>query len=190
MFRHFPDHSKTVLDIGSNTGRGGAVLKVLSPNLEIIGLDCVPERLAKLDAAIYSQAFCCFGDKIPLADRVLDVIVGGEFIEHVPPLFEHVPPLSVEPTLAELFRVLKLHGRVILTTPNPNYLKNKLKGLSVLTDISHVTQHYPDILAWRLRQIGFSNVRIFGSGRVSSYLSEKIPCLPIYGSYLIQADKW
>jgi SAM-dependent methyltransferase len=183
MFRHFPVGAKTVLDAGSNTGRGGRVLKSLDPGLEIVGLDCVPERVEKLDPAVYSKSFCCFGDKIPVSERSLDVIVGGEFIEHV-------PPVQVDPTLAEFFRVLKLRGRIILTTPNPHYIKNKIKGLSVLTDTSHTTQHYPANLAWRLRHIGFSRVKIFGSGRVSGHLGERIPFLPIYGSYLIQADKW
>jgi hypothetical protein len=41
-----------------------------------------------------------------------------------------------------------------------------------------------------MRLIGFSNISIFGSGRVSSYLGQRFPWRAVYGSYLIQGDKW
>jgi SAM-dependent methyltransferase len=179
---HFPEKTRTVLDVGCNTGRGGAVLKQRDPALKVIGLDCVPERISALDPAVYHDGVCGFTTAIPLADGRVVVICAGEFIEHV-------PPGQVDATLAEFFRVLRLRGRLLLTTPNPNYLKNKLKGLSVLND-AHVSQHYPDCLAFRLRCVGFSNVRTLGSGRVSSYVGQRFPWLSIYGSYLVRADKW
>jgi hypothetical protein len=77
-----------------------------------------------------------------------------------------------------------------LTTPNPKYLKNRLRNLSVLLEDSHLTQHYPQCLAWRLKTIGFSNVRAYGSGRLTRFLGEYFPILSAYGSYLMQADKW
>ena len=163
MLGHFPKHAEKILDVGCNTGRGGRVIKQLNPACELTGLDCVPERLAALDKGIYQQGLCGFASQINVADKSFDVIVGGEFIEHV-------PPSQIDPTLAEFFRVLKLKGRLLLTTPNPNYLKNKLKNLSVLQEASHLTQHYPDALAYRLRLIGYSRIRIFGSGRVSLWL--------------------
>lgn len=33
MFRHFPARVRNVLDVGCNTGRGGAVLKSLDPGI-------------------------------------------------------------------------------------------------------------------------------------------------------------
>lgn len=183
MFRHVPPSAVKLLDVGCNTGRGGAQLKALSKNIKLTGFDCVPERIAKLDRTIYDEAICGFSTKIPLSNDSLDAILGGEFLEHV-------PPADIDTTLAEFFRVLRLRGRLILTTPNPNYLKNKLKKLSVLLEKSHLTQHYPDCLRQRLRTVGFSNVRVFGSGRVSSYIGQRWPILSLYGSYLIRADKW
>jgi SAM-dependent methyltransferase len=172
-----------VLDVGCNTGRGGAVLKRGDQTLQIYGLDCVPERVEKLSPSVYVEGYCGFSTDIPLPDRSMDAILGGEFLEHV-------PPSDVEKTLCEFFRVLRLHGRLILTTPNPSYLKNSLKGLSVLLDQSHLTQHYPDCLKHRLRCVGFSAVRIYGSGRVSRYLGQRFPFLGVYGSYLIVGQKW
>ncbi len=183
MRSHFPNHARKILDAGCNTGRGGLALKALNPAYELTGLDCVPERVSVLDKAVYSQTICGFSNEIPVGNNSFDVIVGGEFIEHV-------PPSQIDATLAEFFRVLRLKGRLLLTTPNPNYLKNKLKNLSVLSDESHLTQHFPDALAHRMHLTGFSRIKVCGSGRVSSYLGQHFPWLSIYGSYLIQGDKW
>jgi ubiquinone/menaquinone biosynthesis C-methylase UbiE len=183
MHAHFPPHAKKILDVGCNTGRGGAVLKALNPACELTGLDCVPERLAALDQTVYQAVLCGFSNQIPVDNNRFDAIVGGEFIEHV-------PPAQIDATLTEFFRVLSLRGRLLLTTPNPNYLKNKLKHLSVLLDKSHVSQHYPDALACRLRLTGFSRIRIYGSGRMTAHVGQRFPWLSVYGSYLIQGDKW
>jgi predicted SAM-dependent methyltransferase len=146
-------------------------------------LDCVPERVSALDDSVYDQGICAFSTEIPAENASFDAILGGEFIEHV-------PPTQVDATLAEFFRVLRLHGRLILTTPNPGFLKNKLRKLSVLLEKSHLSQHHPDCLKHRLRATGYSRVRIFGSGRMTQYIGQRFPWLPLYGSYLIQADKW
>jgi hypothetical protein len=34
FYRHLPVHAKTVLDVGCNTGRGGAVLKTCNPGID------------------------------------------------------------------------------------------------------------------------------------------------------------
>ena len=183
FFRHFPRHATNLLDVGCNTGRGGEILKGFDPTFDLTGLDCVPERVAALDKNVYRQALCGFSSDIPVDGASFDVVVGGEFIEHV-------PPSEVDATLREFFRVLRLKGRLLLTTPNPNYLKNKIKKLSVLLDEAHVSQHFPKCLSFRLRMIGFSNIKVLGSGRVSLFLGQRFPFLPVYGSYLIRADKW
>src|ERR1700738_3766477 len=83
--RRFHARTKKVLDVGCGIGRGGSVMKALLPDLEITGLDCVPERIAALDPTIYNSSICCFTHTIPLASESFDAIVAGEFIEHVPP---------------------------------------------------------------------------------------------------------
>jgi ubiquinone/menaquinone biosynthesis C-methylase UbiE len=110
FYRHFPVQAKKVLDVGCNTGRGGAVLKTCNPAIELTGIDCVPERIAALDKSVYDRTLCGLSTQIPAADGSFDVVVAGEFIEHV-------PPLQVEATLVEFFRVLRLKGRLLLTTP-------------------------------------------------------------------------
>jgi SAM-dependent methyltransferase len=180
--RHFSPRTREVLDVGCNTGRGGIVMKALLPHLRVAGVDCVAERVAALDPLIYETRICGFTHAIPLPDESFDAIVAGEFIEHI-------TPGLVFPTLCEFFRLLRLDGLLLLTTPNPRYLKNVLEGKSVLGG-AHISQHYIGSLRRRLRDVGFSAVKIRGSGRVSTILSEFCPLRAIYGSYLARAKKW
>jgi SAM-dependent methyltransferase len=180
--RRFSPGTRDVLDVGCNTGRGGRVLKTSLPTLHITGIDCVSERLAFLDPLIYQKAICGFTHAIPLPAESFDAIVAGEFIEHV-------PPYLVFPTLCEFFRLLRLGGLLLLTTPNPRYLKNWVNCTSVLGG-AHVSQHYIANLKRRLRDVGFSGVRIRGSGKVSAILGEHFPIRGVYGSYLAEARKW
>jgi SAM-dependent methyltransferase len=53
FFRSMDPGAVTVLDIGCNTGRGGAVLKQLKPALQIAGLDIVQDRLDRLPGGVY-----------------------------------------------------------------------------------------------------------------------------------------
>lgn len=170
-----------VLDIGCNTGRGGKVLKQLNPDLRITGLDVVKDRLDRLPKDTYEQGLHVYSTEIPNEDNVYDVVVAGEFIEHI-------YQADVEKTLGEIFRVLKVGGRLFLTTPNPSDIKRKWRGKSILGG-PHVSQHFDDTLALRLRMSGFSRIRIKGSGKVTRYLGAKFP-LCFYGSYLAMGDKY
>jgi len=181
FFHHFPKPLKTVLDVGCNTGRGGRIIKELNSNIYLAGLDCVQSRLDKLDSGIYDQTICSYSTNINTKDNSFDVVVAGEFIEHL-------YPYDVLPTLQEFYRVIRLGGRLLLTTPNPNYIKLKITGGSVLGG-AHVSQHYPAELKKELEVVGFVNVKILGSGKVSRFLGENFPLLSLYGSYLTIADK-
>jgi ubiquinone/menaquinone biosynthesis C-methylase UbiE len=181
--RHLGPETAQVLDVGCNTGRGGAILRSRRPGLTITGLDCVPERLGKLDPTVYENRVCAFSHDIPLPAGSFDAIVAGEFIQCV------APP-HVFPTLCEFFRLLRLRGRLVLTTPNPGYLKNRLQHRSVMLDEAQASQHFPGSLRHRLEDVGFSGIKIYGCGRVSSYLGPHFPFLGVYGSYLMVARKW
>ncbi len=77
----------------------------------------------------------------------------------------------------------------MLTTPNPGYIKNKLSGTSVY-GMSHLTQHFPKVLRFRLQMHGFSGVKMYGAGKVSTFLGGHFPFMQVYGSYLAVANKW
>ena len=182
LAKFLPKNSEctNILDVGCNTGRGGLRLKTIKPSIALSGLDCVQERLNALPEC-YSNKVYGLSTKIPVEDRFFDAIVAGEFLEHL-------YPADVDQTLCEFQRVLKIGGRLLLTTPNPNYLKNKLEKKSVY-GVSHLTQHFPQILKVRLLIHGFSGVKLYGSGKMSRYLGYSFPILAVYGSYLVVANK-
>ena len=180
FLRHLPENVETVLDVGCNTGRGGITLKNLNPQLRIIGLDCLESRLAQLPD-VYEERICGYSTDIPLVDACIDAILAGEFIEHL--YLE-----DVTQTLREFYRLLKLEGKLLLTTPNPNYLLLKLTGNSVLGG-AHVSQHYPLELKKLLQANKFDNLKLYGSGKVSLLFGEKFPLLAVYGSYLTIGEK-
>lgn len=170
-----------VLDVGSSIGCGGARLTARWPDATVIGLDVVGERLAGLPDA-YLSGICVLADALPLPDRCVDSVVAGELIEHL-------AASDVDPVLCEFQRVLRVGGRLILTTPNPGYLKNRLTGASVVDNPAHLTQHDASVLRFRLRMHGFRRIRVRGTGRVSRYLGSRFPLRCVYGSYLMTADK-
>jgi SAM-dependent methyltransferase len=177
--RYLPTAAKDILDVGCSTGRGGRVLRDRRPAVRLIALDCLAERLARLPPGIYDTTICSFSDRVGLPDRSLDAIVAGEFIEHL-------APEDVDPTLRECARLLRPGGQLLLTTPNPGYLRNWLTGRTVLGG-AHLSEHWPRDLRKRLRQAGFSAVRIRPSGKVTRYFGEHAPWLGLYGSYLAVA---
>jgi SAM-dependent methyltransferase len=180
QFARYSPASPVTLDIGCCTGRGGAEFARLRPGAKMWGLDAVQQRLDELPD-LYARKIHGLSTAIPVDDGEVDLVLAGEFLEHL-------TPADVDPTLFEFHRVLRLGGRLLLTTPNPRYLKLILQGGSVYGP-GHLTQHYPRLLRTRLMMHGFKHVRIRGSGRVSSIASQHFPLRLIYGSYLITADK-
>ena len=174
-----PKGARAILDVGANTGRGGQRLAELD-GYEITALDCVQSRLDALPKS-YHSAICGLTNTIPADDRSFDAVLAGEFLEHL-------YPSDVDPTLCEFQRVLKIGGRLLMTTPNPDYIRLKLGGGTVY-GVSHLTQHWPHILKNRLALHGFSRVKVYGSGKVSRYLGYYVPAMMLYGSYLIVGDK-
>ncbi len=179
--RFLPKDAKTILDVGANTGRGGQRLAELNPVYRLTALDCVQSRLDALPKC-YCEAIRGLSIAIPAEDQSFDAVVAGEFLEHL-------YPSDVDPTLCELQRVLKVQGRLLMTTPNPAYVRLWLSSGTVYT-VSHLTQHWPIVLKNRLRMHGFSRVRIYGSGKMSRYLGYHFPIRALYGSYLITSDKY
>lgn len=172
--------SLVILDVGCNTGRGGEVLKKLNTKYTLFGIDCVAERLQKAER-VYDRVMNCNTVAIPQANNSIDVILAGEFIEHL----TYKDALL---TLSEFYRILRKNGQILLTTPNPGYIKLKLTRASVLGG-AHLSQFYPSDLMTIMRERGFSGIILKGSGRVAKYFGEFWPFTWIYGSYLIYAQK-
>lgn len=173
--------ARTVLDVGCGTGRGGSEFARLRPECELWGIDVVQQRLDSLPD-VYTRALRGLSTSLPVDDAEVDLLLAGEFLEHL-------TPEDVDPTLCEFQRVLRIGGQLLLTTPNPSYLRLRVAKASVYGP-GHLTQHHMRELRIRLRMHGFSRVRVFGSGGMTRYLGEHLPVRSLYGSYLISALKW
>lgn len=178
--RLLPANTRSILDVGCSDGRGGGVLKAAFPEAVIQGLDCVQERLDLLPSC-YSEGVLGMSTSIPLDDQSLDAIVAGEFLEHL-------YPADVDATLCEFQRVLRIGGVLLLTTPHPTCFINRFRGRSVY-GVSHLTQHHPKVLKWRLMMHGFNRIKVRGSGKATRLFGSSFPLLGVYGSYLIKAVK-
>ena len=179
FFSHLKDYNK-ILDVGCGNGRGGIILKELNPLLKLDGVEIVDEFLNIIPKNIYEKIYSLEEINLNIPDNSYDIIIAGEFIEH---LYE----ADVQKLLMNFFRILKIGGQILLTTPNPYYIKLKFNNKSVLGR-SHVSQHFPKILKLKLQMNGFRHIQIHGSGRVSNILGKNFP-LFLYGSYLIKGIK-
>jgi SAM-dependent methyltransferase len=182
MSRALGTRGGKVLDVGCNVGRGGIILRNNDPESTIVGLDLVPERLARLPLDTYSGGACGVLQHLPFPDGAFSAVVAAEVIEHIP---SHL----IDAALAEVFRVLAKGGTFVLTTPNPDGLPLRLRGASVLDEPSHVSVHHPRSLKSRLLVHGFSKVRLKGSGVVSKAIGPHVPILSLYGGFLASAVK-
>lgn len=179
--RRLPVGARHVLDVGCNTGRGGVVLRKQKPELRLVGLDCVAGRLERLPQGVYSAALRNYSTAIEADDASFDAVVAGEFIEHL--VFE-----DVDLSLREFLRVLRPGGRLLLTTPNPSYLVNKVLRRPVIGG-AHQSEFEAKDLVKLLRNVGFASVATYGTGRVSRILGTHFPLLCAYGSYMAVADR-
>ncbi len=130
-------------------------------------------------------------------DGVFDIISSLEVIEHL---------IDTDEFLHNCFTHLAPSGRLLLSTPNINSLRNRLLvpfgfypyGLEHRNVIHHVRLYNPSALAAQLREVGFVNVRIrgvsflplrsrWGTGRLSQWLANHFPAL--CNNFMIVAQK-
>jgi ubiquinone/menaquinone biosynthesis C-methylase UbiE len=111
------------------------------------GLACVQKRPDALPEC-YSRELYNFSNNIPIESRSNDVIVAGESFR---------TPFSRKcwKILCEFQRILKMGGKLLMTTPNPDYLKREFCKTSVYCD-SHLIQHFSGILHFQMKIHEFS----------------------------------
>ncbi|MDO8472108.1 MAG: methyltransferase domain-containing protein [bacterium] len=99
--------------------------------------------------------------QLPFADNTFTKVALFEVLEHIPP--------KTEPrALAEIYRVLKPGGTLVLTTPHANWLSTILDPAWWF--LGH--RHYrADSLAKMLHQVGYQPIQIFIKGRMWHALS-------------------
>jgi len=171
-----------VLDVGCGVGHGGAALRAARPETELVGFDCVAERVARLPEGVYADAAVGDAGALPFDDGAFDAVVAGEFVEHL-------APHDVDSVLSGFPRVLRPGGLLLLTTPNPDGLRWRLRGVSPGDDPSHLSVHSRRDLEARLQRLGFTRLRVRGSGRVTRLIGDRVPVLSLYQSYLVVATR-
>ena len=106
--------NKYIIDVGSSIGWLEKELLKFSPK-EIIGVEpdvgAVAYANKKVKGARFMQGFA---SRLPVPSGVADVVVMFDILEHVPKKEENA-------ALKEANRVLKRHGKLVLSTPNNNF---------------------------------------------------------------------
>ncbi len=176
-----PATSRAVLDAGCNIGCGAPALRAAAPHARLVGVDIVPERVIEARRQ-FDEVHEALITKLPLKDASVDALTALEVIEHL-------TDQDVHQFLMEARRVLTCGGRLILTTPNPRYVRLWLTRRSVLDDPAHVSQFAAGALSALLKGAGFRIRCIEGTGRVTRYLGRRVPMLWMYGSYLAVGER-
>ncbi len=124
VIANIPEDAQRLLDIGSNVGTFEEMIfssaRFARSELQVIGLD-VAERcieIANRKGIPNSLFLTTHPEILNFADNTFDVAVMIEVIEHVE---------AKRAVLAEVHRVLKPGGQLILTTPNADSILLKLK---------------------------------------------------------------
>ena len=108
------DEAPSILDVGCNDG---AVLVGLAENGESLwGMDISASCLAAARQRGIRTVAADASQGLPFDSGTFDLVLASEIIEHI---------YDTDRFLAEVFRVLKRPGLVVVTTPNINCLRNR-----------------------------------------------------------------
>jgi SAM-dependent methyltransferase len=113
IWQHIPNASVRFLDCGCGRGEYVAVL-VRQFQFNAYGIEYMPEKLVEVQASLVHEGRIIRGniEQIPFGNAWFDSVLLNEVMEHIP----H-PQLA----LAEIYRVLKPGGKLIVFSPNRWY---------------------------------------------------------------------
>ena len=147
-----------LLDIGCGDGRLARLVKASCPRVMIHGCDLSSVALGRAEGIDRRYTVNLDEDRIPEPDGSMDLIIASEVIEHL------VNPRHV---LAEVRRVLRPRGRVLVTVPNVAFWRFRLQALrgqvpSVTADERHLHSYNARTLGELLTSEGLRPVMITG----------------------------
>lgn len=154
--------NKAVLDIACGTGYGIGLLRSKAKFVIGVDIDPVAAREAKLECGENAAVLLGNGIGLPFEDASFDVVTSFETLEH---LYER------NKFLAELRRVLRPDGVMILSTPNANYTQ-PVSGKPA--NQFHIHEYTPDELRTDLEKQFYVN-KFLGQT-----LNEKIQIPPFF----------
>jgi SAM-dependent methyltransferase len=104
--------TQSLLDYGCNVGEALADIAAHFPNLRLAGVDINPVAVERARQAVPRADIRVIDrPRLPFADEVFDAVTCIEVLEHV-------PAADRASALAEMRRVLKVGGRLILRCPH------------------------------------------------------------------------
>ena len=139
-----------MLDVGCGHGEFGALL--LQAGWSVDGLDLDPAQVASAAGRGLTARVCDLTGGLPFEDARFDALFAGEVIEHL---------VDTDAFLAEIARVVRPGGFVILTTPNLASFENRVRLLLGI---------YPIWVNYRLE--GMGHVRAYTPGTLRRQLAE------------------
>jgi SAM-dependent methyltransferase len=146
---------RRVLDLGCRTG---AVTQHFLPGNEVVGADVDEAALALAAERGIETVWADAEEPLPFPDGSFDVVVAGEFLEHV---------RDPEAVIAEVRRVLRPDGTFAGSVPNAFRLQSRLlflAGRPPEDDPTHLHMYSPAELRRLLRE--FASVELdFVGGR-------------------------
>lgn len=161
VLKEIPRRAK-VADLGCHTGRYMEVFAKV-PGVEAVeGFDIADRALESVRAKGFKgHIWNAEKDKCPVEDGRFDVIIAGDIIEHV---------IDTEFFLAEMKRILKPGGRIILTTPNLFYWLSRIKFLFARAPwaypgVSYQFKSDPNMISEHIRLYGFDEWQGFFEAR-------------------------
>jgi SAM-dependent methyltransferase len=136
---------RRVLDVACGTGYGLEILSTFGRST--FGVDADTEALRQ--ASRHGSALAADGGALPFADQTFDAVTSFETLEHL----QHR-----ERFVAELARVLRRDGTLMLSTPNANYTR-PVDGRP--RNPHHIHEYEPDELRTALEK-EFGDVKMLG----------------------------
>lgn len=120
--------SMRVLDVGCGTGLNARILRDMGHT--VVGTDLSPVAIERLKEAGFEGYVCDVPAGLPFESGSFDLVYASEVIEHIG---------DTEGFLAELARVLKPGGMLMLSTPNSAFWPFRILGLlgRTPTEVQH-----------------------------------------------------
>lgn len=115
MLAFLPSDPKRLIDIGCGNGLFGAAVKVRFPGCETWGVEMVSDAAAVASTRNDRVLNISFENPVEMPSAYFDVVTMNDVLEHM---------TWPEPALANVKRILRPGGRLVLSLPNVRYYLN------------------------------------------------------------------